>query len=157
MVGINKHSRLLVFFITLLLAVYMLKGMIAIAAQPPAFFAVANGALDSLTLTANLSIGSTDIGRNGNVYLAAETRDGWLFNNGVNWILWNNGPLPAYSTGTLTDQSIAVAHNADVSSPAFYTTRVYVGYGLSETDMLENGKYGLIYTIMLPFPCCKQP
>jgi len=53
--------------------------------------------------------------------------------------------MPAYFSGALIGQTIPVVQALDVSF--LIGTRVYVGYGQDETDMLKNGKYSLIYTI----------
>ncbi len=122
-------------------------GCTQFAAPVPTFSATASGTTSNLTLIASMSIGDADVGRNGNVYLAAYTGSAWFVNNGVNWVSWSGGPLPVYAVGPLTNRSIEVARNTNMS--ALVGTQVYVGYGLSESDMLTNGKFGLVYTVPL--------
>ncbi len=123
----------------------VLLGTPALAAPVPTFSATASGTTSDLTLTASLSIGDADVGRNGNVYLAAYTGSAWFVHNGSSWVSWSGGSLPAYAVGPLTNRSIEVVRNTNLS--ALVGTQVYVGYGLSESDMLTNGKYGLVYTV----------
>lgn len=136
-------------FKSLLLAAFVAGGVMpAFAAPMPAFSATVSGTTSNLTLTANLSIGDADVGQPGNIYLAANTGNAWFVHNGASWVSWSGGPLPVYAVGPLTSRSIEVVRNADVS--ALVGTQVYVGYGLSESDMLANSKYGLIYTVTAP-------
>lgn len=117
----------------------------AFAAPIPTFSATASGAVSSLTLIANLGIRDSDIGRSGNIYLAADTSAGWYIHNGTSWVLWSSGALPVYSAGALSSGSFDVVRNVDMSFLG--GTQVYVGYGLSENDMLANSKFGLVYTV----------
>ncbi len=126
-----------------------LCGATAFAAPVPTFSATASGTTTSLTLTASLSIGDADVGRNGNIYLVANTGSAWFVHNGSNWVSWSGGPLPVYAVGPLTNRSIEVVRNTDLS--ALVGTQVYVGYGRSESDMLTNSKYGLVYTVTPSF------
>jgi len=140
------RSRPLLWLVVLLTAAFLAgQESTAFAAPTPAFSATASGAASNLTLTASLSIGDADVGRNGNIYLAADTGGGWFVHNGASWASWSGGPLPVYSAGALTNRSIEVVRNTDLS--ALGGTQVYVGYGLDESDMLANGKYGLVYTV----------
>ncbi len=136
-------------FMSLLLAAFVAGQVtIAFAAQMPAFSATANGTTTNLTLTASLSISDVDAGQPGNIYLVASTGNAWFVHNGAGWVSWSGGPLPVYAVGQLTSRSIEVVRNANLST--LVGTQVYVGYGLSESDMLTNGKYGLVYTVTAP-------
>ncbi len=133
-----------VWFMALLLFT-ALSGTPALAAPVPTFSATASGTTSNLTLTAILSIGDADVGQYGNVYLAAMVGSAWFAHNGADWVQWSGGSLPVYAVGPLANRSIEVVRNADLST--LVGTQVYVGYGLSENDMLTYGKYGLVYTI----------
>ena len=115
-----------------------------LAAPAPTFSAAASGTTRNLTLSASINIDGADAGRNGNVYLAAAVGNALFLHNGASWVPWSGGPLPIYSVGLLANQSIELVRNADLS--AFVGTQIYVGYGLSENDMLANRKFGLVYT-----------
>ena len=146
MKAFESRFKPLAWLMVLLTVAYLAgRGTIAFAAPTPAFSATASGAASNLTLTASLGIGDADVGQPGNVYLAADTGSAWFVHNGAGWVSWSGGPLPVYSAGTLTNRSIEAARNADLS--ALGGTQVYVGYGRSESDMLANGKYGLVYTV----------
>ena len=123
----------------------VVAGTPALASPAPTFSATASGTTSNLTLIANMSIGDADVGRNGNVYLSAAVGSAWFVHNGVSWVSWSGGALPVFSAGVLANQSIEVVRNANLST--LVGTQVYVGYGLSERDMLTNGKYGLVYTV----------
>ncbi len=136
----------LIWFMALVLAA-VVSGTTAFAAPAPTFSATASGTTSNLTLTASLSIGDADAGGlNGNVYLAANTGSAWFVHNGSSWVSWSGGLLPVYAVGLLANRSIEVVRNANLS--AYGGTQIYVGYGLSESDMLANRKYGLVYTVV---------
>lgn len=142
----ESRSKPLLWFVVLLTATFLSgRESTAFAAPTPTFSATASGAASNLTLTASLGIGDADVGQPGKVYLAADTGGGWFVHNGASWVPWSSGTLPVYSAGTLTSRGIEVARNTDLS--ALGGTQVYVGYGRSESDMLANGKYGLVYTV----------
>lgn len=119
-----------------------------LAAQAPAFTAAASGTATSLTITATLGVGDADAGRSGNVYLVANLNGGWYAHDGTSWVPWLGGSIPVYSTGPLTSRGIEVVRNLDSSSVV--GTELFLGYGLSETDMLANGKYGRVYVVPDP-------
>lgn len=137
----------LLWFTTFVLLLTVAAGLRtpAFAGATPAFAATATGSVYSLTLTASLSVGDTDANRNGNVYLVANVGGALYIHNGSTWVSWSVGPLPVYSAGLLTNRSIEIVRNADLSSIAGAT--IYLGYGLTESDMLTNGKFGLVYTV----------
>jgi len=122
-----------------------LWGTQALAAPMPTFSSTASGTTSNLTLIANLSIGDADVGRNGNVYLAAYTGSAWYVHNGTDWVSWSGGSMPVYSVERQSNRNIDVVRNIDAS--ALIGTEIYIGYGLSESDMLTNGKYDLVYTV----------
>ena len=125
-----------------------LWGATAFAAPAPTFSATTSGTTSNLTLTAILSIGDADVGQDGNVYLAATVGSAVFLHNGASFVLWSGGPLPVFSVERLANRSIEVVRNANLST--LVGTQIYVGYGLSESDMLTNGKFGLVYTVLSP-------
>lgn len=117
----------------------------AIYNDSPVITGSASGANSGLTLTATITVAAADAGQSGAYYVAALYQNSWYVNNGTTWVSWNGGALPVYASGTLADRSIVVTNNLDVSTLA--GTQLYAGYGRTEGDMLQNGKYGLVYTI----------
>jgi len=115
------------------------------AAQSPSFSAAANGTINNLTVTAHLNVADADAGRNGNYYLAFIFQQTWYANNGTGWVRYDGGALPIYAAGLLANQTGVVVRNEDVSS--LVGGRLYVGYGLTQDDMLVNGKYAMVYTV----------
>ena len=145
--GLNKGVLAQLLFMALLLTA-ALSGVRALAAPLPTFTATASGTISDLTLVANMNVGDADVGKTGNIYVAArvgKVGDEWVANNGAAWISWTGGALPVYAVGPLADRTIELVRNENLSP--FLGTQVYVGYGLSESDMLDNGKYGLVYTV----------
>jgi len=116
-----------------------------LASPRAAFRATATGSSTSLTLTATLQVAREDVGRPGHIYVGASVAGRWFFLTPQGWVAWTTGVLPVYASGTLVSQSLPIATGVDVSGLA--GARVYVGYGLTEADMLGNGKYGLVYTV----------
>lgn len=116
------------------------------SANSPSFGARATGDIGSLNLVCNIQISTFDAGANGAIYVAAQFSGLLYFKNASGgWVAWSGGSMPAYFSGALIGQTIPVVQALDVSF--LIGTRVYVGYGQDETDMLKNGKYSLIYTI----------
>ena len=120
-------------------------GTTALAAQAPSFSATASGTTNNLTLSANLTIGDADVGRNGNIYLGFKFNQTWYLNNGTGWVRFDGGALPIYAAAALANRSIEVVRNQNLSS--LVGGQLYVGYGLTESDMLANAKYGMVYTV----------
>jgi len=120
-------------------------GTTALAAPAPSFSATASGTTNNLSVTATVNIGDADIGKNGNFYLGFNFNQIWYFNNGTGWVQYVSGALPIYATGPLASRSGEVVRNADLSS--LVGGQLYVGYGLTESDMLVNAKYAMVYTV----------
>lgn len=140
--GYLKQQTWLIVLPLLLVTVY---GTTALAAQAPSFSATASGTTNNLTLTANLNISDADVGRNGNMYLGFNFQQTWYFNNGAGWVRFDSGALPIYAAAPLANRTIDVVRNVDLSSVV--GGQLYVGYGLTESDMLANAKYGMVYTV----------
>lgn len=128
------------------LLLMMVYGTNVFAAPTPSFNATTSGTANNLTLTAHLNVADADVGQAGNVYLGFTFQNAWIFNNGSNWIPFVSGAGPIYAAGPLTNRTIEVVRNADLSP--LIGGQLYVGYGLSESDMLTNGKFGMIYTVV---------
>ena len=131
-----------------LMVISLCWGSAVFAAPTPSFTAAASGTTSSLTITAALNVGDADAGQSGNIYLVATAAGAWYAHDGTLWVPWVGGPIPVYSAGALTNRSIEVARDLD-SSP-LVGTQVFLGYGLTEADMLANGKYGLVYVFLDP-------
>lgn len=112
--------------------------------QPFSAAAIASGPLTQLSLTASVVVSSADVGKPGNFYVAAQVGGTLYLNDGTQWLAYTGGALPVYARGTLAARSIPILAGFDVSP--FIGTAIYVGYGVSEADLL-SGKYALVYTI----------
>jgi len=120
-------------------------GITAHAAPTPSFSATASGTTSNLTLAASINVADADVGRDGNLYLGFTFGQLWYFNNGTGWVEFNSGALPVYASGPLASQTIEVVRDADLAS--LIGAQLYVGYGLTESDMLTNTKYAMVYTV----------
>ena len=141
-----RYLRLKTHMMALLMFLAVGYGTTTIAAALPSFSATASGATSNLTLTATLNIADADVGQNGNIYLGFNFNQQWIFNNGSGWLLYSGGTVPVYAVGPLATRTIDVVRNADLST--LVGGQVYVGYGLTESDMLTNGKFGMVYTVI---------
>jgi protocatechuate 3,4-dioxygenase beta subunit len=100
------------------------------------------------TLVADMNVASSDVGRSGEIYVAADVHGDWYFNNGSRWV-YVADPLkgfPAFYRGTL-----AASHRLNIVS-GMDTSRlgrvnVYAGYGMDNLDMLENRRYKFVYAL----------
>lgn len=115
------------------------------AATAPSFSAQASGTLNSLTLSVSVSIADSDIGKDGNYYIVYKSNEAWFAHNGTQWVEYASGVLPTYATGALVSSSLVLAQDIDLSE--IIGAQLYIGYGLTENDMLENEKYALVYTV----------
>lgn len=132
------------------LALLMLYGALAAAAPTASFSATVSGSTQHLNLTAHYRVADADLGRAGRYYLAFLYQNQWNFNNGTTWQTWSGGALPSVADAVLADRSSVVASDLDASTVV--GGQLYLGYGLSESDMLSQGKYALVYTITAPQP-----
>lgn len=116
------------------------------AATNPTFSGTATGSVNNLTLNATLGIADSDVGKNGNIYLGLAYQNNWFFNSGGSWTVYRGGAIPIYAVTQLSNRTVEIVRNIDASQ--LIGGEVYAGYGLSENDMLANGKYGLVYRIV---------
>lgn len=115
------------------------------AAPEPSFFATASGPTSNLTLSTTFRIADADVGKTGNTYLAFYFNQRWYFHNGAGWVAFSGLPAPVYATAPLADRTIEIVRNADMTP--LVGGQLVVGYGLTETDMVANGKFRLVYTV----------
>ncbi len=149
--GLARRARGLV--LTLCLAC---AGVVpAFAAAQPNFFATASGTTNNLTLSATVQVADADVGQPGNTYLAFNLGQHWYFNNGLAWVVYNGGAAPVYAAGPLVDRSMVIVQNADMSP--LVGGQLIVGYGLSESDMLANSKFRMVYTVTSERPVQRAP
>ncbi|MBZ0093595.1 MAG: hypothetical protein K8F27_15420 [Sulfuricellaceae bacterium] len=101
-----------------------------------------SGTLASQTVAATLQVAPADVGTKGVIYVMAKLANLWFFKeaNGA-WSNWSGGAFPAaYFQGVLASSyDIQIVDKLDFSS--FPDAEFYVGYGLDQADMVNNGKY----------------
>jgi dienelactone hydrolase len=114
------------------------------AAREAPFF---DGGLESTSggavLRVSLGLASTDVGRDGAIYVAALYNGRLFLNDGAGWLAWSAGSLPAYARGPLP-ASRAIALPLGVACSQLAGIQFYAGYGLTDQDMLANRTYGLV-------------
>lgn len=108
--------------------------------------ASASGPAEAPTLTASLSVTGSDRGKEGKIYLAYQLPSGGLyFLAPQGWTRYLGGAIPAILSTTLGDHAGVFWPGLGVAG---MTGAVfYVGFGLSEADLLDNRKYSAIYTV----------
>lgn len=105
-----------------------------------------SGLTANQTVSANVTIAAADVGRAGSFYVVALLNGSVYANNGSAWVLWSGGTLPTYSTLSAFASShvLPILQNANLGG--LRGLQIYAGYGTSLDDMLNNTKYGLVYT-----------
>jgi hypothetical protein len=104
-----------------------------------------SGADNNMTLSAFVSPAPADQMSSGSFYVAAQVGSTLYFNNGKGWVPYTGNSIPAFASGLLRPQSFNILQGSNVSN--LLGTNVYAGYGLNASDMINNQKYGSIYTI----------
>lgn len=107
---------------------------------------IPSGGLTNLTLQATIRPITADLNKIVNLYVAAKVGNQWYLRTNTDWIAWTGGPLPVFgSVVAIPVISLTVGQSVDVSG--LIGTEIYVGYGTNDADLLDQHKYGLIYTI----------
>jgi uncharacterized protein (DUF1800 family) len=116
-----------------------------------------SGPLYGLNLNAVITPATVDQSNAGNLYVAAVYGSSIVFLTPSGWTTWAGGPFPSYLTGPLSQTSVPVSVNYDVSG--LQCLLVFAGYGRDQQDMILNQTYGSIYqipasrTLTSPLPC----
>lgn len=110
-----------------------------------AFSAVSGGDASNLSLEATVQVATADSGKNGYYYVGRLQNSQWWLHNGSGWEAYGGGSVPAYASAPLTTRQIRVFNNENVQP--LVGGQIYVGYGTSDTEMLGNNRYGLVYTV----------
>lgn len=132
-------------FESLLLIFLLLFASSGNAATAPSFSASATGTTNNLTLSFTINIADADLGKNGNYYVAFNHGANWYFSGPQGWTFYSGGTAPIHATGALSNMSAVLISNANFSS--FIGAHLVLGYGLTQSDMVANSKYSLVYTI----------
>lgn len=117
----------------------------AYAASSANFSAAGSGNSASLTLTATVNVADADLGQTGNYYAGFNYENSWYFLTPQGWASYNSGTVPVLATTTLYSGSAVLFADTDLSS--YIGAQLYIGYGLTESDMINSGKYSLVYTV----------
>ncbi len=108
-----------------------------------------SGDVSSLTLTANVQVAPSDIGRSGVIYVAANVAGAWVFKSADGtWNALTGGVFPApYYSGALGSHAVSIIDRLNLSN--YGGAEIYVGYGLNQDDMLSNAKFAMIYRVSI--------
>lgn len=109
------------------------------------FTATNSGTSASLSLTANVQVATVDAGRNGSIYVGRLQNGQWFLYNGSAWVSYTGGSIPPYFTGSLATTQIPLYNAQNVQSMS--GAQIFAGYGFDQNDMLNNQKYGLVFTV----------
>lgn len=117
------------------------------AATTPSFSASGVGTTSNLTMTATVNVADADLGKTGNYYAGFNFGDSWYFLTPQGWAGYTlgSGTVPVLATTTLYSGSSVLFANTDLS--AYIGAQLYIGYGLTESDMLANAKHAMVYTV----------
>jgi len=115
------------------------------AAPTASFSAEGTGTITSKTLTGTVNVADADVNLRGNYYVGFNFENQWYFLTPQGWVEDNMGVVPVYATTDLYSGSSVLVSNTDLSS--YIGGQLYLGYGLTEGDMLNNGKYAHVYTV----------
>lgn len=125
------------------------SGAVAFGDLPMTFQAAPqfSGSLANASLNAQLSVMSQDAGQNGYVYVAAQVGSTFYFHNGTTWVALDSFDyaFPYYYRGALQNANLPILQNMNVSGLG--GTAIYMGYGRTQADMMNNGKVALLYLI----------
>lgn len=108
----------------------------------------ATGTNADLVLTGHVTVSPIDSGRVGNLFVAAVSparKMYWLSPRG-GWVEYQGGLLTAYGTARLGSHDIPI-FDGSVDVTALHGTKIMVGYGIDQDDMLRNKKYSVVYTV----------
>ena len=131
------------------------------AATTASFSAAGTGTTSSLTLTATVNVADADLGLTGNYYAGFSFENSWYFLTPQGWTAYTlgTGAVPVLATTALYSGSSVLFANSDLSS--YVGAQLYIGYGVSEADMLANATYAMVYTVTAdpvdPVPVKKGP
>lgn len=128
----------------------------ASAAPAASFSATASGTTSSLSLSVAVNVADADVGMNGLYYLGYLYQGTWHFLTPQGWVIYTGGTVPVYTSGPLASASGQVISNVDLRD--LVGAQVYLGYGRSQSDMIDNGKNALVYTVVAtPLPVGPAP
>lgn len=122
---------------------------VAAASVPLQAASIRLASSSSSSITATIMPDAADVGTAANIWMGASYQGQWYLRDGLEWRLFNDGPLPIAITGQVLSSTteVQVVSNLDISSLS--GLEIYVGYGRDESDMRSSpGKLARIYTVL---------
>ena len=125
----------------------------ALAAPAPIYFpayysATSAGPNSALTLYANINVASADVGKTGNLYVAAFLPGNQAFVlTASGWQPYDGKTVPPAQTNVLLGNNNVQVLNGTLDVSGLAGATIYAGYGTSQADLLSNYKYGAVFTI----------
>jgi hypothetical protein len=107
-----------------------------------------SGALSGLNLTVTITVDPADTGKTGNLYVAALLPNGVLYALGsAGWQPYLGAEFPAYRIGVTLGQHALPIFDGSLDLSSLTGTKILVGYGSDQMDLLNNQKYMLADTL----------
>lgn len=106
--------------------------------------AQATGTTNAITLTLKATVAATDVGKQGAIYVLALAGTNWYAYNGFTWMLWTGGTVPESFAGNLAP-TYSVTPLSGVDLRGLTGIPIFVGYGTSLTEMINNARYKEVY------------
>jgi len=106
----------------------------------------ASGSPSALKLSAKLKIGSSDVGKNGQIFVAVVFANKIFMCDGKQWLEYTGGSIPVYASIVLASSyNLQLLTGQDVSALAGLS--FFVGYGTNADEMIKAIRIGQFYTI----------
>lgn len=109
-----------------------------------------SGTPSALTLSASINPAAIDAGVPGFYYVAALYGGNLIFLSPTGWVPYDGANLPSAVSGSLTQRSIPLLSNTDVSG--LECASIIAGYGKDANDMAAHGLYRTIYQVPAQIP-----
>lgn len=110
------------------------------------FSATASGTTDNFSLDSKIAVASHDSGLSGKLYVVAVLPSGDVYSlTSEGWSASMSRIQSHAEVRQLGVHDIQILVNQDVRK--FVGAKIYVGYGLDESDMVSSNKYSMVYSI----------
>jgi len=136
-----------------------LNGVGTFASVAQNITATTTGTSANLSLTANIRVATSDVGKIGNLYIAAvipatasATQPTVFILGSAGWVAFNGSTVPAIQSGVSLGTHTVPLLTSPLDVTSLMGMDVYAGYGVDQNDLLNNNKFAKIYTVGVPCP-----
>lgn len=108
----------------------------------------ASGGNTALKLSATIRVASTDVGKSGNLYIAAVLPGNKIFllTGTGGWVSYAGGGVQPHSRVTLGTHTVNIL-DGTIDISGVKGAVLLAGYGVDQSDLLGGQKYSVIYTV----------